>query len=33
VPLLVLLVAVFSIPGGLSLGGKLAWAYVSYALF
>ena len=33
VPLLVLLVAVFSIPGGLSLGGKLVWAYVSYALF
>jgi glucuronide carrier protein len=33
VPLLVLLVAVFSIPGSLSLGGKLAWAYVSYALF
>jgi glucuronide carrier protein len=33
VSLLVLLVAVFSIPGGLSLGGKLAWAYVSYALF
>ena len=33
VPLLVLLVAVFSIPGGLSLGGKLAWVYVSYALF
>ena len=33
VPLVVLLVAVFSIPGGLSLGGKLVWAYVSYALF
>ena len=24
---------VFSIPGGLSHGGKLVWAYVSYALF
>jgi glucuronide carrier protein len=33
VPLLVLLVAVFSIPGGLSDGGKLAWAFVSYVLF
>ena len=33
VPLLVLLVALFSIPGGLSPGGKLVWAYVSYALF
>lgn len=33
VPLLVLLVALFSIPGGLGTGGKLAWAYVSYALF
>jgi glucuronide carrier protein len=32
-PLLALLVAVFSIPGGLSDGGKLAWAFVSYALF
>ena len=33
VPLLVLLVVLFSVPGGLSPGGKLAWAYVSYALF
>ena len=33
VPLLVLLVALFSIPGGLSPGGKIVWAYVSYALF
>ncbi len=33
VPLLVLLVALFSIPGGLSPGGKIAWAYISYALF
>jgi glucuronide carrier protein len=33
IPLLALLVAVFSIPGGLSDGGKLAWAFVSYALF
>jgi glucuronide carrier protein len=33
VPLLVLLVALFSIPGGLSPGGKLVWAYASYALF
>ena len=32
-PLLALLVAVFSIPGGLTDGGKLAWAFVSYALF
>jgi glucuronide carrier protein len=32
-PLLTLLVAVFSIPGGLGDGGKLAWAFVSYALF
>jgi glucuronide carrier protein len=32
-PLLVLLVALFSIPGGLSPGGKIVWAYVSYALF
>jgi glucuronide carrier protein len=32
-PLLALLVAVFSIPGGLGDGGKLAWAFVSYALF
>lgn len=33
VPLLGLLVAVFSIPDGLSAGGKLVWAYVSYGLF
>lgn len=33
VPLLALLVVMFSIPGGLSGGAKLAWAYVSYALF
>jgi glucuronide carrier protein len=33
VPLLALLVALFSIPSGLSDGGKLAWAFVSYALF
>lgn len=33
VPLLALLVALFSIPGGLSQGGKVAWAYASYALF
>jgi glucuronide carrier protein len=33
IPLLALLVALFSIPGGLGDGGKLAWAYVSYALF
>ena len=33
VPLMATLVALFSIPGGLSDGGKLAWAYVSYALF
>jgi glucuronide carrier protein len=32
-PLLALLVAMFSIPGGLGDGGKLAWALVSYALF
>ena len=32
-PLLALLVAVFSIPSGLGEGGKLAWAFVSYALF
>jgi glucuronide carrier protein len=32
-PLLLLLVALFSIPGGLSDRGALAWAYVSYALF
>jgi hypothetical protein len=33
VPLLALLVAIFSIPGGLGEGGKLAWAFVTYALF
>ena len=33
VPLLLLLVALFSIPGGLGDGAKVAWAYVSYALF
>jgi glucuronide carrier protein len=33
VPLLALLVAIFSIPSGLSEGGKLAWAFVTYALF
>jgi glucuronide carrier protein len=33
VPLLALLVAMFSIPGGLGEGGKLAWAFVTYALF
>lgn len=32
-PLLILLVATFSIPSGLSVEGKLAWAFVSYALF
>ncbi len=32
-PLMLLLVAVFSIPSGLSESGKLAWAFVSYALF
>ena len=32
-PLLALLVAMFSIPAGLGDGGKLAWALVSYALF
>jgi len=32
-PLLLLLVALFSIPAGLSAGGKVAWAYISYALF
>lgn len=32
-PLLVLLVAVFSIPGGLGDGGTLTWALVSYGLF
>jgi glucuronide carrier protein len=33
VPLVVLLVVVFSIPGGLGHNGKLAWAFGSYALF
>jgi glucuronide carrier protein len=33
VPLLALLVAMFTIPGGWSDDGKLAWAFVSYALF
>jgi glucuronide carrier protein len=33
VPLLILLVVAFSIPSGLSETGKVAWAYVSYALF
>jgi glucuronide carrier protein len=32
-PLLALLVAMFSIPGGLGDGGKLVWALVSYAFF
>ena len=32
-PLMLLLIAVFSIPSGLSDGGKVAWAFVSYALF
>lgn len=32
-PLLLLLVALFSIPRGLSDGATLAWAYISYALF
>jgi glucuronide carrier protein len=32
-PLLGLNVALFSIPGGLSTGGKVLFAYVSYALF
>jgi glucuronide carrier protein len=32
-PLLALLVAVFSIPTGLGDTGKLVWAYVSYGLF
>jgi glucuronide carrier protein len=32
-PLLLLLIALFSIPGGLSDAGKVAWACVSYALF
>jgi glucuronide carrier protein len=33
VPLLALLVAMFSIPGGLSTDAKIAWALVSYLLF
>jgi glucuronide carrier protein len=33
VPLLILLVAVFSIPSGLSDAAKVVWAYASYALF
>lgn len=33
IPLLLSLVAMFSIPGGLSGGGKIVWAYVTYALF
>jgi glucuronide carrier protein len=33
VPLLLLNVALFTIPSGLSLGGKVAYAYLSYALF
>ena len=33
VPLLLLLVATFSIPGRLGEGGMIAWAFVSYALF
>jgi Na+/melibiose symporter-like transporter len=33
VPLLLLLVAMFSIPGGLDDSGKVVWAYVTYALF
>jgi glucuronide carrier protein len=32
-PLVLLLVALFSIPGGLSDDGKVAWAFISYALF
>jgi glucuronide carrier protein len=32
-PLLLSLVALFSIPGGLSDGAALAWAYVSYGVF
>jgi glucuronide carrier protein len=32
-PLLLLLVALFSVPRGLSDGTALAWAYASYALF
>lgn len=33
VPLLLTLVALFSVPGGLGADGKVAWAYVSYAAF
>jgi glucuronide carrier protein len=33
VPLLLSLVVLFSVPAGLSAGGKLVWAYVSYAVF
>ena len=33
VPLMLLLVAVFTIPSGLSDTGKVIWAYPSYALF
>jgi len=33
VPLLLSLVAVFTIPGGLSDDGKIVWALISYALF
>ncbi len=33
IPLLLSLIAMFSIPGGLGDGGKIAWAYVTYALF
>jgi len=33
VPLLLTLVALFSVPSGLSTGGKVIWAYLSYALF
>jgi glucuronide carrier protein len=32
-PLLLLLVAVFTVPGGWGYGAKLAYAYVTYALF
>jgi glucuronide carrier protein len=32
-PLLLLLVALFSIPGGLSDGAKVLWAFASYGLF
>lgn len=33
VPLMASLVAVFTVPAGLPLGGRVAWAYASYALF